>query len=440
MKKLYVLATFFSIAIFPACVKELKPGDSPGNNNSASTNAKPAPQPPPTSILQWQKCFGSSGNDFGYSIVSNPNAYFLAGYTEGNNGNVSGNHGSQDAWVIKTDLDGTLLWQKAIGGSAGDYADAIVATADGGSVVAGYTNSNNGDIAGTHGGGDVFLVKLTSSGAIEWEKTIGGSGYDRARALISTPDGGFAFAGQTTSSDGDLAGVPGSNLISDGKAWLVKINNAATIEWQTIIAFDGAKDDVAYSMTQAADGGYTIAGRTLSIADVPGICVANVSSSGNLNWRTTTGAGGLAWSVARSSSNDGYVITGYTATNAAVVKLDNNGVIQWQKIFGGSSSGGIQGKAIVSAGQGYMITGSTNSKNGDIIASKGGDDMFVLQLDANGNKISSNVFGGKGSDMGRAILASPDGSYVVAGQTDSNNGDVSGNHGLSDLWLVKVKF
>ena len=440
MKKLSILSTILFVTIFSGCVKELKPSDSPGNNDNGTTNAKPAPQPPPASILQWQKCFGSSANDYGYSIAANADAYFISGVTEGNNGNVSGNHGGQDAWVIKTAPDGTLLWQKAIGGSSGDHAEAIVATADGGCLVAGYTASNDGDIIGNHGGGDALLVKLSSTGDIQWEKTLGGSGYDRAWALVQTSDGGFAFAGQSTSSDGDLAGVPGSDINSNGKVWLVKFNNAASIEWQRTIVFDGGKDDVAYSITQSPDGGLTIAGRTLSIADVPSICVANVSSSGNLNWRTTVGANGLAWGIATSSSNDGYVVTGYLGTNAAVVKLDNSGVVTWQKTFGGSTSNGLQGKAILPANGGYIITGFTSSKNGDIIASKGGDDMFVLQIDANGNNKGSNVLGGKGSDMGRAILPSPDGAYVIAGQTDSNNGDVSGNHGLSDLWLVNVKF
>ncbi|HZJ59207.1 MAG TPA: hypothetical protein VFD24_02990 [Chitinophagaceae bacterium] len=445
MKKLSILTTILAVAILSGCVKELKP-DSTGNDNALSATAKPAP-PPPVPFLQWQYCFGSSANDFGYSIAGNSAAYFIAGYTEGNNGNVSGNHGGQDALVIKTGLDGLSAWQnaKAIGGTGSDQANAIVATSDGGCLVAGQTYSNDGDVIGNHGGGDALLVKLSSSGAIEWEKTIGGSGYDRAWALITTADGGYALAGQTSSSDGDLAGVPGSAVNNNSKVWLVKFNNATNIEWQTTIAFDGAKDDVGYSITEAADHGFTIAGRTLSMDNNADICVANVNSSGSVIWRKTIGSNGgsgdVAWGVATCPANDGYVLTGYTAAYSLIVaKFYNNGDPSWQKIFAGSTSGGLQGKAILPNSQGYLITGVTSSKSGDIIASKGSDDMFALQIDASGNKIDCRVLGGKGYDMSRAVLASADGSYVGTGQTDSNNGDVSGNHGLWDVWLVKFKF
>jgi hypothetical protein len=442
MRKLTIL-TILTIVILPGCVKELKPSDSEAPGNDLKAAAKPAPPSP--SILQWQKCFGSSSYDFGYAIAGNSDAYFVAGYTEGNNGNVSGNHGGQDALVIKTGLDGQLAWPnaKAIGGTNNDQANAIVATPDGGCLIAGQTYSNDGDITANHGGGDALLVKLSSSGAIEWEKTLGGSGYDRAWALKATSDGGYALAGQSASSDGDLSGVPGADINTNSKVWIVKFNSAASIEWQRVIAFDGAKDDVAYAITQGPDDGYTIAGRTLSIDNNADICVANVTSNGNVNWTKSIGGvgGDVAWGVATSPAGDGYVVTGYsTSYNLIIVKLGNDGSNDWQKIFAGSTTGGIQGKAILPNSQGYIITGLTASKNGDIIASKGSDDMFVLQVDANGNKINSGVLGGKGSDICRAVVALPDGSYVAAGQTDSNNGDVSGNHGLSDLWLVKFSF
>ena len=125
-----------------------------------------------------------------------------------------------------------------------------------------------------------------------------------------------------------------------------------------------------------------------------------------------------------------------------VAKLDIDGELAWQKIFAGSTASGHHGRAILSSSQGYIITGRTNCKNGDIIASKGGDDMFILRLDLNGIKISSHILGGKNNDIGRSMVAASDedGSYIAAGQTSSNNGDVSGNHGGSDVWMVKFRF
>jgi hypothetical protein len=442
MKNLNPFISILLVAILPACVKEVKPTQEAISSGQYSNAGKPAPPP---SILQWQKTFGSSADDVGCSIAGNStnDAYFIAGYTNGNNGNVSGNHGNHDEWIVKTNLDGTLLWQKAIGGTSLDEASAIVATADGGCIVAGNTQSNDGDVSGNHGGGDALLVKFDSTGIIEWKKTLGGSGYDKAWALIKTSDGGFALAGQTTSNDGDLAGIPSLN--TNSKIWLVKFNNAANIEWQNTFGLNGSKDDVGYSLTQATDGEYTIAGRTLSTDNNADICVVHVNSTGGLNWVKTigssSGGGDVAWGVTASPTNDECVVTGYMgAYNLVAVKLDSSGNIVWQKIFAGSTSGGIQGRSILSTNQEYIITGFTSSKNGDIVASKGSEDMFVLRIDANGNKISSNVLGGSGSDMSKGVIASPDGTYVSAGHTTSNNGDVLGNHGLNDMWIVKFKF
>jgi hypothetical protein len=441
MRKISFISFILS-AILSACVKEIQTLQTEVNNAQVS-NGKPAPPLP--SILQWQKTYGSSADDVAYSIVSNAtnDAYYVVGYTNGNNGDVLENHGGHDAWIIKTGLDGSLLWKKTIGGTNLDEADAVIATADEGCIVAGHTQSNDGDISGNHGNGDALLVKFTSAGTIEWERTLGGSDYDRAWALINTADGGFALAGQTSSSDGDLAGFP--NVNKNGRIWLVKFNNTANIEWQNTFAVDGSKDDVGYSLIQTTDSGYTIVGRTLSTSNNADICVVNVKKTGVVNWIKTigsTGGGGdVAWDVAASPINDGYVVTGYMgAINLVVVKLGISGNIVWQKIFAGSNSGGIQGRSILSTNEGYLITGITSTKNGDIIASKGSDDMFVLRIDASGNKINSYILGGSGSDINRRVIASSDGSYVAAGQTTSNNGDVSGNHGLNDMWVVRFKF
>jgi hypothetical protein len=420
MKKLSILATITmkKLCITPglililglfSCKKEV--GTQPALIEEIST-AKPPSPPPPTSILQWQKCFGSSAEDIGNSIAINStnDAYFICGNTMGNDGNVIGNHGGQDGWVVKTSLTGALLWQVAIGGANSDQANAVVATADGGCLVAGAT-------AGA------VINKISVSGTIEWTKTLEG---DMAYALINTVDGGFAIAGRTA-----------------GELWLSKLDNTANIEWQTSYLFEGAKSDVAYSLTQTSDGEYVIAGRTLSIDNNPDICVVKVNSEGIVNWdkRIPSTGGDVAFGLTASPGDGGCVVTGYFGSyNLLVAKLDIDGELAWQKIFAGSTASGHHGRAILSTSQGYIVTGRTDCKNGDIIASKGGDDMFVLRLDLDGNKISSHILGGKNNDIGRSLVATPDGAYLAAGQTSSNNGDVAGNHGGSDVWMVKFKF
>ncbi len=410
MKKLFITSNLILILGFLSCKKEVS--TQPALVEEIPT-AKPPSPPPPISILQWQKCFGSSADDIGNSIAINStnDAYFICGNTMGNNGNVTGNHGGQDGWIVKTSLNGTLLWQVAIGGSNSDQANAVVATADGGCLVAGANVV-------------AVITKISALGTIEWTKTLEG---DVAYALINTVDGGFAIAGRTTN-----------------EIWILKLDNTTNIEWQTTYLFEGAKSDVAYSLTQTSDGEYVIAGRTLSIDNNADICVVKVNAVGTVSWAkriSSTGGGDVAFGVTASPADGGCVVTGYLGSlDLLVTKLDIDGNVDWQKIVAGSTSGGHHGRAILSTSQGYIITGRTGSKNGEIIASKGGDDMFVLRLDQDGNKISSHILGGKNNDIGRSLVATTDGAYIAVGQTSSNNGDVSGNHGGSDMWVVKFKF
>jgi len=428
MKKVY--PTILLSAILFSCQK-LQQEVSQVNGTavfSGSSNLAPVLVP---SIIQWQSCLGGSADDVGNGIAkaSDGTGYFIAGYTTTSNG-------SRDAMVVKINLNGILIWQKNIGGSALDEASAVVATIDGGCLVSGYTTSNDGDVIGI-GGGDALLFKLSSTGGKEWVKTLGNTGYDRANALIQTTDGAFALAGS-----------------SNSKVWLLKFNISSGLpvtDWEKTISLPDAKDDVGYSLIQASNGFYTITGRTLSNATNADIFVLNTDGAGTLQWTkkiaSATGGADVGFGVAASTdisgNTNGYVVTGYfSSTNLAVIKLALDGNIIWQKTFSsGSGSGSIRGLSVVSTSQGDIIMGSTDSKNGEIKTVNGGNDMFVLRLnDATGNKISSNVLGGRGSDIGRSVIAlTTSGEYIVGGSTTSNNGDVSGNHGMSDFWAVKFK-
>ncbi len=131
--------------------------------------------------IEWQKCLGGSNDDWAYSIQQTSDSGFIvAGYTESSNGDVSGNHGDYDYWVVKLNSSGDILWQKCLGGTNVDQAFSIQQTSDGGFIVAGGTFSNDGDVSGNHGNSDYWVVKLNSSGTIEWQKCLGGTDGDYA--------------------------------------------------------------------------------------------------------------------------------------------------------------------------------------------------------------------------------------------------------------------
>jgi hypothetical protein len=114
-----------------------------------------------------------------------------------------------------------ISWQRSLGGSSVDDANSIQQTTDGGYIIAGFSYSNNGDVTGNHDHGysDYWIVKLTSAGQIEWQKSLGGSSDDRAESIQQTTDGGYIIAGHSWSNNYDVSWNHG---LSD--YWIVKIN------------------------------------------------------------------------------------------------------------------------------------------------------------------------------------------------------------------------
>ncbi len=179
--------------------------------------------------IQWEKCLGGSGFDAGLSVQqTNDGGYIVGGNSTSNNGNVTGNHGGYDCWVVKLDVNSSIQWQKSFGGSGTDYLRHIVQTKDGGYIWAGMSLSNDGDVTGNHGGivaGDFWVMKLDSLGNKLWQKTYGGSSDEDAMCVQQTTDGGFIIAGLSlTNNNGDVTGNHGGD-----DAWIIKIDSLGNL-------------------------------------------------------------------------------------------------------------------------------------------------------------------------------------------------------------------
>lgn len=442
-------------ACLTGCKKEIKSSfaqKDPLSLTSANRNVTTTASP-----LQWQKCLGSTANDLGFSVavVPNGNGYILAGNTLGNNGDVSGNHGGSDAWIVEIGLTGNISWQKTFGGTAGDYADAIISTSDGGFIFSGHTISNDGDLSGftNHGDYDAWIVKINPDKSIAWQKTFGGSAYDDASSIIQTGDGGYLVAGSTNSNDVDFTGSHGNN-----DAWVLKLNSTGDLVWKKL--YGGSLYDAANTILPVADGYMVCASSASNDGDLSGFSTHGgkdawffkINDTGDILWQKTYGGSNDDnGNGIRTKSDGSYVISATTASNNGdvtgnhgnvdtwVANITSSGSIVWQKCFGGADMDNAKIKDINAAGE-IVVVGYTFSRNGDISGFKGGEDFWTLRLDANGNKLNSTVFGGKSSDTGEDGVATPDGMYLGVGRTESTSGDVSGNHGLSDLWVIKFKF
>jgi hypothetical protein len=403
----------------------------------------------------WQKCLGGSRSDAAFSIAKTADGgTILAGITSSSDGDVSsGNHDGGDILVVKLDAAGNKQWSKTFGGTGEDYAMGIVAAADGGYAVAGYTKSTDGDITNSHGLGDMVVIKLDASGNKQWVKTFGGTKYDIANSIATTIDGGFVLTGQTVSTDGDVSGNHGSfDLLA------IKIDASGNIVWSKTIG--GSLYDAGYSVVQTNDGGYAIAGFTSSkdgdISSNQGttdFLVVKLNASGNKQWVKTYG--GMAEDYAMSiiaTADGGYALAGYTSSvngdvtsnhgssDLWVMKLDASGSKQWAKTFGGSDSE-THGSIISSPDGGYVVATITGGNDGDVTGYHGGvSDIWVVKLNGSGSKVWAKTFGGSAYEEALGISSTIDGRVVVCGETESTDGDVSGNHGTTDMWMFNLDF
>jgi len=401
--------------------------------------------------IEWQKSFGGSSDDWAHSIQQSADGgYIVAGKSESNDGDVTGNHGITDYWVVKLSPQGTVVWQKSLGGGRNDLAYSIQQSADGGYIVAGWSGSNDGDVMGNHGNEDYWVVKLSPQGTIEWQKSLGGSRSDNAYSIQQSADGGYIVAGGSASTDGDVTGNHGGT-----DYWVVKLSPQGTIEWQKSLG--GSRGDYANSIQQCSDGGYIVAGNSESNdGDVTGnhgredYWVVKLSHTGALEWQKSLGGNKQDWANSIQQSTDGgYIVAGYSESNDGdvtgnhgnydywVVKLSPTGAVEWQKSLGGSSNDAASSIQQSTDG-GYIVAGVSSLNDGDITGNHGGADSWVVKLSTSGTIEWQKSLGGSRDDWAYSIQQSVDGGYIMAGYSKSNDGDVIGNHGNMDYWVVKL--
>ncbi len=205
--------------------------------------------------IQWSQAFGGNGYEGCNSVVeTSDNCFVASGSATYSSGDVSGTHGYFDYWVIKVDSTGNLIWQKALGGSSNDAAGDLVATPGGGVLVMGEASSNDGDVSFNHGSWDTWAVQLDSSGNILWEKSYGGSGSESGRSVTKAFDGGFMLLSVGDSNDGDASCAHASDF------WFVKIDSIGILQFQQCIG--GSYNEKPLRVISTSDSGFAAIGET----------------------------------------------------------------------------------------------------------------------------------------------------------------------------------
>ena len=307
----------------------------------------------------WDKPFGGPGIDVGAEVQrTSDGGYIIAGYT------TSSGAGGKDAVLVKTNPNGDAEWMRTFGGRGDDVASSVREANDGGYIFAGSTDSHG------IGKGDLWLVKTDQSGVEEWNRTFGGPGDDEGLAMLEAEDGGYLIAGRT-----DSYGSGGY----DG--WLIKTDHEGAIEWERTFG-GSKQDGFTSIETARDGGYVICGFSNSFGAGDYDVWLIKVGSEGNLEWSTTFGgsAGDFGNSV-RGSDDGGYIVSGWTSQSgsrtspdeALLIKVSSNGTEEWRKSIGGDGVySGIS--ALQTRDGGYLLSGFSNQH------SAGGFDFWVMKL------------------------------------------------------------
>lgn len=340
----------------------------------------------------WQKNYGGPGSDYFNAILATADGGFiLAGTSDAAGGDVTLNQGLTDCWIVKTDSDGNIEWQRTYGGTATETADAITATADGGYVVGASTSSSDGDIAtAPHAFSDFWIFKIDATGNIIWQQTLGGTTTDYVRAIKTTADGGFIAGGYSDSA-------PGGDVTASygyGDFWIVKLSADGSLLWQKSVG--GIYDDLLFDVTETSDGSILAAGQT------------------------------------ESDNLAGF----YGSLDYFVVKLDASGNFIWQKLLGGTEV--ERATSIFETTDGNYVTGGFSASIIGEEGYAGSYDLWVVKMDTAGNQLWQTKIVADWDQQITSVIPAPDGGIVAAGGSylpaAVNPNQVDGQH----QWIAKL--
>ena len=178
--------------------------------------------------LQWRRYFGGTNNDRAHAVVPAwDGGYILAGFSESDDFDITDTRGSYDFWVVQISEEGEKVWERSYGGSGIDIAYDINLTQDGAYVVTGHSISSDHDITAPLGESDVWVIKIDTDGTLLWERSLGGSQFDLAHSIYQAKRGGYIISGNTRSADGDV-----SEHFGENDMWLLRTDDTGQILWQ----------------------------------------------------------------------------------------------------------------------------------------------------------------------------------------------------------------
>ena len=356
----------------------------------------------------WTKHFGNIYKDSSTCIRETSDGSFIIIGTTDQTGN-----GMNDIWLIKTDENGNMLWERTYGGDQNDFSIMGQQTVDGGFIIAGTTESFG------NGMRDFWLIKTDADGNEEWNQTYGTVENDRTQYVEQTSDNGYILTGGT-----------GNFETNNQDAWLIKTDENGIMEWQQ--TYGGNGNEKTYTVHQETDGSYILAGLTSSYGNGNyDAYLIKTDSLGNEIWYQTFGGSDIenAYSM-QILPGEGYILAGSTRSFGAgefdvwLIKTDEQGNEIWSHVYGTDSVDYCYSIGINSEGD-FILGGLTNA------TANGYFDVLAMKISDSGDEIWSKNIGLAGDDYSIFVEQTEDGGYVLAGYSNSFGND-------DDVYVVKL--
>lgn len=411
--------------------------------------------------IHWQKSLGGKNNEFAYaSTPTSDGGYVIVGSTNNNkDGDIPASKafsgaGGSDIWVVKLNNWGEIVWSKTFGGTKDDIATDVLETKDKAILVIATTNSTDGEAVGNGSRGGLILLKLKTDGSIEWRKVFA-SGYNPGEIAFAKADANAKPTIKPTTDGGYMLGAT-ITPINTSDFWLSKLNTAGDIQWTK--TYGSSQNDWMNEVILCSDGGFLMLGGTeASNLEVSGagngfidFYMVKTNASGNVIWQKALGGTNLdiAFSATETADN-AYIIVGETNSSNGdmlgnlgqkdgfLVKIANNGQVLWKVLTGGTDIDGLY--AIKKSSDGKIFAMGISSSDIGKVRPKGPvGDMWLVNIETSGLINSHTMFGGADSDIARGAFPTSDGGFIIAGNSDSVDGDLDENKGGTDFWAVKI--
>jgi hypothetical protein len=323
--------------------------------------------------ITWAKTYEGTGNSWGNEVHQTLDEGYIVSGVKTTSSGVINSFSANKLWIAKLNKDGAVVWQKTYGGGGEPWANSVQQTSDHGYIASTVTFA--------HGRALLRVLKLNRDGDVVWQKLYGEIGNEyHQNSVRPTRDGGYIVATVTTAF-----GAGNQDI------WILKLNADGTVAWQK--TYGGAGNDDQNSIRETSDGGYIVAGNTLSFSNNNGAgWILKLNADGTVAWQKTYGVQGGCWMdiVQQTTKDGGYIVAGGTNSAGAggwdawILKLAADGKVVWQKTYGKAGNDEISSIQQTAEG-GFIANGYMTDKSGTF--------TWVMKLDPMGKIIWQKTYG-----------------------------------------------